>query len=295
MQAMNTVLHNVSPLSSQQSTPVWITDSGATNHMTADLSNLSLSTPFPTDDTVHTANGEGLPVSHIGNSIISTNVKPIQLKSVLHVPKLAQNLLSVHKLCLDNDCRIIFDAFRFWIQDKVTGRILYRGMCSNGLYPLPFVSLHTGKSVHNHSFRSYLGQLVLTSTWHHRLGHPTNKVVTMMLNKAHIECSKDSNSVMCHSCLQGKFCKLPFQSNVQRSVIPFHIIHTDLWGPSPTVSVDGFRYYVLFVDDFSRYCWLFPLINKSDLYSVFVKFYTYIQTQFSKSIHILQSDGGGVY
>lgn len=41
------------------SSPVWIADTGATNHMTADLSNLSLSSPYPAEDTVQTANGEG--------------------------------------------------------------------------------------------------------------------------------------------------------------------------------------------------------------------------------------------
>ena len=55
-------MHNVCPSSQHSSAPqqVWITDSGATNHMTADLSNLSLSSSYPANDMVQTANGEGL-------------------------------------------------------------------------------------------------------------------------------------------------------------------------------------------------------------------------------------------
>ncbi|XP_020412149.1 uncharacterized protein LOC109947107 [Prunus persica] len=59
MQAMHTVMQPSLPSSSQSLPQVWLTDSGATNHMTADLSTLSLATPYPTNETVQTANGEG--------------------------------------------------------------------------------------------------------------------------------------------------------------------------------------------------------------------------------------------
>ncbi|KAJ6371785.1 hypothetical protein OIU77_002160 [Salix suchowensis] len=64
-----TAMHNDSPASPQ----VWLTDSGATNHMTPDLSNLQLSRPYPTEDTVQTADGAGLCVTNVGNSVISTS------------------------------------------------------------------------------------------------------------------------------------------------------------------------------------------------------------------------------
>ncbi|KAM1487868.1 hypothetical protein ACFX2I_001889 [Malus domestica] len=83
---------------------VWIADSGATNHMTADFNNLTLATPYPTSETVQTANGEGLRVSHIGSTILKPHIHPIKLNSILYVPQLSQNLLSVHQICLDNNC-----------------------------------------------------------------------------------------------------------------------------------------------------------------------------------------------
>ena len=291
MQAMNTVFPSSQP---QPSSSVWLADSGATNHMSADLSNLSLVAPYPATDRVQTANGEGLLVSHVGTSIIPTSNAAIKLKSVLYVPQLTQNLLSVHRLCLDNNYRLIFDAFSFWIQDRAMGRIIYTGRCSNGLYPLPFVP-HSSPAYLKLQPQCHLGQLVFSCTWHSRLGHPTNRIASLMLQKANVAFSIDSNSSMCHSCLQGKFSKLPFHSSHTKSVIPFQTIHSDLWGPSPCVSIDGYKYYVTFIDEFSRYCWLFPLVNKSDVYSVFIAFYNYVNTQFSSKIKILQSDGGGEY
>ena len=66
--------------------------------MTADLNNLSLASPYPTNEVIQTANGEGLEVSHIGSTILKPAIHPLKLNSILYVPKLTQNLLSVHRL-----------------------------------------------------------------------------------------------------------------------------------------------------------------------------------------------------
>jgi len=171
---------------------------------------------------------------------------------VLCVPQITQNLLSVHRLCLDNNCRLIFDALCFWIQDKATWRILYKELCNNGLYPIH--SFLPATSQQPYQATAYLGQLVQSTLWHHRLGHPTNNIVSLILNKAHVYVSKTPTPLMCHPCLEGKFSKLPFPQHVNKFVIPFHTIHTDLWGPAPSISVDGYRYYIIFVDECTRYC-----------------------------------------
>ena len=116
-----------------------------------------------------------------------------------------------------------------------------------------------------------------------------------MLKKCNLSVLPDSLPVMCHTCLEGKFCKLPFVNSVSKSIHPFQVIHSDVWGPSPCNSIDGFRYYVTFIDECTRHCWLFPLINKSDVFSTFVGFSNYVSNHFATSIKILQSDGGGEY
>ncbi|KAM0960324.1 hypothetical protein ACFX2C_025377 [Malus domestica] len=287
-------LHVTSTQSSEPSAPpqqFWITDSGASSHMTADMSNLSLASPYPTNETIQTASGAGLSISHIGSSTLHTPLKSLQFNSVLCVPRLSQNLLSVHQLCLDNNCCLIYDAFCFWIQDKATGKILFQGRCSNGLYPISLPVSHKAIPAQT----AYLGHQVSSCLWHNRLGHPSNSVLSVMLKKCHLSVLPDSVSMMCQTCLEGKFCKLPFASSVSKSIHPFQVVHSDVWGPSPCTSIDGFRYYVTFIDECTRHCWLFPIINKSDVFSTFVGFYNYISNHFATSIKTLQSDGGGEY
>ena len=67
----------------------------------------------------------------------------------------------------------------------------------------------------------------------------------------------------------GKSFQLPFfipESSVKE---PINQIHCDLWGPSPVVSVQGVKYYAVFVDNFSHYSWIIPLKAKPDFYDVF--------------------------
>lgn len=65
--------------------------------------------------------------------------------------------------------------------------------------------------------------------------------------------------------------------------------------PSHIVSLDGYRYYIHFLDDFSRFVWVYPLKLKSDAYHAFIHFLTFIKTQFGKTLKALQSDNGGEY
>lgn len=52
----------------------------------------------------------------------------------------------------------------------------------------------------------------------------------------------------------------------------FEIIYLDVWRPLPISSMNGELYFVLFIDGFSKFIWLFPIKHKSDVYSIFMNF-----------------------
>ncbi|PON78832.1 Ribonuclease H-like domain containing protein [Parasponia andersonii] len=53
-------------------------------------------------------------------------------------------------------------------------------------------------------------------------------------------------------------------------------------GSSPHLSLDGFRYYVHFIDDYTKYTWIFPLKQNSEAYQIFVDFNMFVERQFDK-------------
>jgi hypothetical protein len=106
--------------------------------------------------------------------------------------------------------------------------------------------------------------------WHQRLGHPGHAVLRRTLSSFSFECSKSAPHT-CHAYQIGKNMRLPFHSSETVSYFPFQLLHLNIW-TSPVVSVSGYQFYLVVLDDFSHYTWTFPLRHKSDAYNVLVRF-----------------------
>ncbi|KAK1577018.1 hypothetical protein Q3G72_018477 [Acer saccharum] len=127
--------------------------------------------------------------------------------------------------------------------------------------------------------------------WHNKLGHPSRQVLQQVLKQLNVSCHK-SDIEWCDACKLGKMHQLPFQKSDIKSTVPLELIFTDIWGPSPMISTTGHKYYISFVDDYTRFTWLFPISLKSEALSVFLKFKKQVELQFGSKILTLQSDMG---
>jgi transposase InsO family protein len=88
---------------------------------------------------------------------------------------------------------------------------------------------------------------------------------------------------------------LPFPISTSKAINHFELIHSDVWGPSPIISTSRFRYFITFIDDCTRFTWVYLLRKKSDVFQVFKYFVAMIENQFQKTIKVLRSDSGGEY
>lgn len=69
---------------------------------------------------------------------------------------------------------------------------------------------------------------------------------------------------------------------------------TDVW-TSTIISIDNYKYYVVFIDHFTRYTWLFPLKRKSDVKTTFIAFKPLVENRFQTRLGTLFSDSGGEF
>ena len=73
-------------------------------------------------------------------------------------------------------------------------------------------------------------------------------------------------------CNIGKQLQHSYLSSESSSSSPFDLVHSDVWGPTPFVSKGGHRFYVIFVDDFSRYTWVYMMRSRADFFHIYIDF-----------------------
>lgn len=265
-------------------TPDWYVDSGAMAHMSPSPASVDSSHPYGGNEIVTFGNGNTLTVSRLGRKTIN---KTISLHDVLIVPTLSKNLLSVSKLTHDFPLDFLFSRDFFAIQDRKTGKLLTKGRHEDGLYVLsPEIQAHMASAGSSTTCASY-------ELWHTRVGHASFNIMSLLKQTGCLSMtSLLPKPALCSSCQLAKQHRLPLINNNKRSFNVLDLIHCDLWGPAPVTSTHGFRYYVVFIDDFSRFSWFYPLKAKSDFFDTLKVFLLFVQNQFSTKVKVFQSDGG---
>jgi transposase InsO family protein len=81
----------------------------------------------------------------------------------------------------------------------------------------------------------------------------------------------------------------------KRASEALQVVHSDVCGPFEVPSLGGSKYFVTFVDEFTRMMWLYTIKLKSEVFDVFKRFKVLIEKESGKSIKILRTDGGGEY
>nr|KYP72197.1 Retrovirus-related Pol polyprotein from transposon TNT 1-94 [Cajanus cajan] len=126
--------------------------------------------------------------------------------------------------------------------------------------------------------------------WHLRLGHTSNKVLKHLSSKYNdivFYCLQP-----CDTCHYAKQKKLPFPVSNCKSSRFFELIHVDIWGPVATTSIDGFKYFLSVVDDFSRFTWIHLIKTKFDVKFMLPSFIQLIENQFTLKLQRIRSDNG---
>ncbi|GJR83783.1 ribonuclease H-like domain-containing protein [Tanacetum coccineum] len=263
--------------------PTWNMDTGASSHLNSHTGNLNTVYNKCLYPSVCVGDGKSIPVTNTGHSILPTLNHPLYLHNVLVTPNIIKKFISVRQFIRDNNCTVEFDAFDFSVNDFLTCHILLRCNSSGDLY-----SVRPPSPTH-HALLS-----VSPSTWHQRLGHPGEDVLRSLMSRQFISCNKEKSSHLCHACQLGKHVRLPFASSDSIVTRSFEIVHYNIW-TSLIVSSGGFKYYVLFLDHYSHYLWIYPLRTKSKVFQKFLHFRCYVNNQFKCDITAFQCDHGGEF
>jgi hypothetical protein len=225
---------------------------------------LAASEPYLGNDNLHVGDGKGLPISHISHTKICTPHRSFTLSNVLHVLEIKKHFLFIQIFYLDNNVYFEFHPFVFYVKDLNTNEVLLSGHSQYGLYALT-------RSFVTSVPQAYWSPCISVSVdlWHRRLGHPTSSIFQLLVLKNKIICSNKRLDFQCQSCPLRKSSRLSLGPTGHQTSALLELIFSDVWGPAPLLSSDGYCYFVIFVDAYTKYVWYYPLIIKSSVYSVF--------------------------
>ena len=189
-----------------------------------------------------------------GHNIGFVSTSNLSVPGVFNVLSLSYNLFSVRQL-VELGYRIIFDYFGCIVQDPRMGRELETGPRVGHMFPvdnlrLPLVAPLSVVVV------AAVSSIHFLALWHAQLGHASSIRVQQLASRGLLG-SVSIENFDCISCQLGKQPALPFSTSESISTDIFDLIHSDVLGPSSVSTIGGSRYFVIFVDDYSGYSWIF--------------------------------------
>uniref|UniRef100_A0A2N9EKK0 Integrase catalytic domain-containing protein n=1 Tax=Fagus sylvatica TaxID=28930 RepID=A0A2N9EKK0_FAGSY len=267
----NTCLHS-------SSSPSWVIDSGASDHMTGNSSLLSHTSSPCSPSFVTVANGTKTPVQ--GKGTVTTS--DLTLSDVLYLPEFPFNLLSVHKLTPALNYSVAFYPSHCEFQDLKTKRMIGEGFVKDRLYYFQPSSTSIPSALHSTNS---------PYQWHCRLGHPSS------VNLKHLVPTLPTfSNFNCETCELSKHHRATFKLRTDDPCLHlFELVHSDIWGPARTTGLCDARYFVTFIDDHSRLTWVYVLKDRSQLFSVFQSFYAEISNQFNAKLLAFRTDNAREY
>lgn len=197
--------------------PSWYFDTGATDHVSPDVRKVATSEDYSGTDKLQVGNGNQLSISHIG----SCSLHNLKLPNVVIAPRLTKHLISVFKLCRDNNVMMEFWPHLCRIK-TFQGRTILQGDVNHGLYRLPTNATTTAPSMALTSIRTSL------HWWHCRLGHPHEAILRRLVSNFKLPISSNKLPDVCDSFQLGKSHRFHLPTSHIASSRPFELIYSDV-------------------------------------------------------------------
>ena len=274
----------------------WILDSGATQHMCNDKNFFSNFEEIEGTSLVEIGDGTPLVAQGRGDVILhmylpNDSSRNVTLTNVLYLPDLKHNLVSISQ-CNANSKKTVFYENSCSIFSKDNDLIAY-GKRSGKLYILDCAMSNLG------SAQAAMRKPVSATLWHRRLAHISNHSLQKMVqNKIvdGIDCKDFSTDVICEDCCMGKNHRTPFPNHGKgkpREIL--ELISSDVCGKITPASKGGAEYFVTFIDHATRYCWVYPIKTKDEVFDTFKVFKAEVENIYKSKIRFFRTDNGGEY
>nr|GEW93552.1 integrase, catalytic region, zinc finger, CCHC-type, peptidase aspartic, catalytic [Tanacetum cinerariifolium] len=262
-----------------------IVDSGCSKHITGDRS-LLRNFIEKSMGTVCFGNDNFAAITGYGDYIQGN----ITIFHVYYVEGLGHNLFSVRKFC-DGDLEMAFHSKTCYVQN-LEGDDLLTGGCESNLYIISIFDMTASLPVclmsKATSIKSWL--------WHRRLSHlnfgSINDLTRIDLVDGLLKFKYEKDH-LCSACERGKSKKASHPPKlVSSDNSKLELLHMDPCGPMRVASINGKKYILMIVDDYSRYTWVYFLHSKDETPEIIKKFIAQAQLNYKAKVCKIRIDNG---
>jgi hypothetical protein len=187
------------------------------------------------------------------------------ISKVLLVESLDYNLLSVSKLC-ERGYNCLFTDKGVTIFRRSDDSFAFKDVLRGKLYLVDFIPDEVELD------RCLIAKTNMGWLWHRRLAHVGMRNLHKLQKDGHIVGLTNivfEKDRPCGACQAGKQVRTHHHAkNIMTTTRPLEMLHIDLFGPVAYISIDGNKYSLVIVDDYSRFTWLFFLQDKSETQEV---------------------------
>ena len=130
--------------------------------------------------------------------------------------------------------------------------------------------------------------------WHKRLGHISREMMKCLIKDEILTSFDFSDFTSCVECIKEKYTIVK-KNGALRAIELLECIHSDIWGPYSIPTINGHKYFISFIDDFSRYSYVYLIHEKSEALDVFEIYKAEVENQLNWRIKSVRSDRSGEY
>ena len=267
----------------------WWIDTGATRHVCSDKMMFSTFEPIETGEKVFMGNSATSDIKGKGKVVLKmTYGKELTLTNVLYVPEIRKNLVS-GSLLNSHGFQLVFESDKFVLSKS--GMYVGQGYMSGGMWKLNVMTI-IKSDMNKASSSAYI--LESSNQWHSRLEHVNYDTLRKLINLNHIPTFQIDAKHKCETCVETKLTRLSFQ-NIERHTEPLDLIHSDICDLKLVQRRGGNKYFITFVDDSTKYCYVYLLKSKGEAIEKFVLYKNEVENQLNRKIKVLRSDRSGEY
>ena len=138
----------------------------------------------------------------------------------------------------------------------------------------------------------------LKEKWHRMLGHINFGYINTLCKQelfTGIPNELESEFMKCKICIENKMHNLPLSNNRIKAKDVLEIVHTDVCGRFKTAGLNGERYFVSFIDDYSKIAKVYCIKSKDEVFNCVVQFVNESENLTGKRVKILRCDSGKEY